>query len=220
MSMTSKRIFQTGQYKVGLKRLRALTIAALLAVGVTVLTPQTASAFICEPNPGGTSVLGATTDAGSVNNMACGTSAIASGAGSLNTATGNGADASGAGSSNTATGFLANASGDSSRNTASGRSANASGDNTSNVAFGANSVSTGGLSTAVGPTASAAFANSAAFGNTATATRVNQQIFGTATNTNTTPGITSGARGRHRAGDHRRKWQSGLGRRRAAGAGE
>ena len=61
------------------------------------------------------------------------------------------------------------------------------------MAIGASSTSTGGLSTALGPFASANFANSAAFGNGATATRANQQVFGTGSNTYTLPGLTSAA---------------------------
>jgi hypothetical protein len=47
--------------------------------------------------------------------------------------------------------------------------------------------------TAVGATSNASFDNSAAFGFGATTTRDNQQVFGTASNTYTMPGIASGA---------------------------
>ena len=55
------------------------------------------------------------------------------------------------------------------------------------------STASGLSSTAVGMNANAAYANSAAFGSGAAATAANQQMFGTAGNTYTTPGITSAA---------------------------
>jgi hypothetical protein len=126
-------------------------------------------------------------------NIATGASATARGNGSRNIATGAATFADGDSSFNIATGNNANARGNGSSNIATGDGAIASGSNTRNVAIGAFSVSTGGLTTAVGPTANATFTNSAAFGSGATATRMNQQVFGTATNTYTMSGITSQA---------------------------
>jgi autotransporter adhesin len=94
---------------------------------------------------------------------------------------------------NIATGNGANASGDGGSNIAIGASANANGAGSNNTAVGASSVATGANSSAFGNGASAGFANSAAIGNGATATRANQQVFGTASNTYTMGGITSGA---------------------------
>jgi hypothetical protein len=71
-----------------------------------------------------------------------------------------------------------------------GKSALASGGGT---ALGDLTVATGANATAVGTGANAAPDGSAAFGAGATATRPNQQVFGTASNTYTTPGITSAA---------------------------
>jgi hypothetical protein len=129
--------------------------------------------------------------------------ANASGAGSSNIATGRSADASGSdadgdddGSENIATGAGANASGDDSRNIAIGAFANASGDLGNNVTIGGNAQAIGGTfsgSTAIGSSTRANFDNAAAFGAGAQATRANQQMFGTASNTYTMAGITSGA---------------------------
>jgi autotransporter adhesin len=61
------------------------------------------------------------------------------------------------------------------------------------AAYGDFSTASGANSTAMGPNSTAAFDNSAAFGNGATAMRANQQVFGTASNTYTAPGLTSSA---------------------------
>jgi autotransporter adhesin len=61
------------------------------------------------------------------------------------------------------------------------------------AAFGDNTVATGSNSLAVGFGASATHANASAIGNGATTTRNNQVVVGTATNTITTPGVTSNA---------------------------
>jgi hypothetical protein len=61
------------------------------------------------------------------------------------------------------------------------------------AAFGDNAVATGSNATAIGPGAQAQFTNSAAFGSGAKATRGDQQMFGTAGNTYTMPGLTSAA---------------------------
>jgi trimeric autotransporter adhesin len=146
---------------------------------------------------------GANANGNDGRNIASGANANASGAGSSNIATGRSADASGSdsdgdddGSENIATGAGANASGDDSRNIAVGAFANASGDLAQNVAIGANAQAIGGTisgSTAIGANARANFDNSGAFGAGATTTRANQQMFGTASNTYTMAGITSGA---------------------------
>ena len=60
-------------------------------------------------------------------------------------------------------------------------------------AFGDNTVATGSKSVALGFGASAAHSNASALGNGATTTRDNQVVIGTATNTYTTPGVTSNA---------------------------
>ena len=60
-------------------------------------------------------------------------------------------------------------------------------------AFGDNTVATGSNSVALGLGASATHANASALGNGATTTRPNQVVIGTATNTYTTPGVTSNA---------------------------
>jgi trimeric autotransporter adhesin len=59
--------------------------------------------------------------------------------------------------------------------------------------LGDNTVATGGNSVALGIGASATHANASAIGNGATTTRDNQVVIGTATNTYTTPGVTSNA---------------------------
>ena len=59
------------------------------------------------------------------------------------------------------------------------------------AAYGDGSTASGANATAVGPNANATLAGSAAFGSGATAMLVNEQVFGTADNTYTTPGITS-----------------------------
>jgi hypothetical protein len=176
------------------RALQAATAAgSVLAVCLAAAPAQ--AQFICggsatggEPQAGG----GATA-AGSANNFACGPTANASGAGSVNSATGNQSNASGAGSFNTATGNLANASGAGSRNTAIGNGANASGDGTNNTAVGTNSTATGNATAAFGASATATFAGSSAFGAGATTTRTQQQMFGNAGNTYTMAGLTSGA---------------------------
>ena len=64
---------------------------------------------------------------------------------------------------------------------------------TNSVAIGTNSLATGANSTALGNNAAATGDNSTAIGNGAVAARNNQVTVGTATNTYTTPGITSAA---------------------------
>ena len=82
------RIFQAGHFRAGQNRLRALTIAAPLAAVALALTPDpTQAQFVCDTDAAGENGAGATA-AGSVGNVACGTLANASGAGSSNTATG------------------------------------------------------------------------------------------------------------------------------------
>jgi trimeric autotransporter adhesin len=61
------------------------------------------------------------------------------------------------------------------------------------AAFGDFASATGTNSTAVGPNTTVVHKNAAAFGNGAATTRDNQQVFGTASNTYTTPGIASKA---------------------------
>ncbi len=61
------------------------------------------------------------------------------------------------------------------------------------VAIGNQAQAGGTGAVALGNNTSAGFSNSAAIGNGATATRADQQVFGTATNTYTAPGITSAA---------------------------
>jgi hypothetical protein len=147
-------------------------------------------------------------------NIASGLTANASGDGSVNIATGNLADASGDGSANIALGNEAIAIGDGTANMAFGSRASATG--TNSIAIGTGATATGSIaigeaafasnggaafgdfstasglnSTAIGPNAVATHNNAAAFGNGATTTRVNQQVFGTASNTYTMPGVTS-----------------------------
>jgi trimeric autotransporter adhesin len=116
------------------------------------------------------------------NTVAIGTNALASVTGAIAM----GVDSRAAGTNAIAIGQGALATG----SIAAGTSAVAS---SGSAAFGDFSSATGGNSTAVGPNASAVYTNSAAFGNGATVTRPNQQVFGTASNTYTTPGITSSA---------------------------
>ncbi len=75
MRLAIERIFQAGQFKAGQKCLRALPIAALLALGALALTPQAALAqFVCDSVvPGG--VDGAS--AAGAGSVACGTGATA-----------------------------------------------------------------------------------------------------------------------------------------------
>jgi hypothetical protein len=132
------------------------------------------------------------------SNVASGFQANASGGLGSNIAIGQQANASSTAtgaSRNVAMGFLANASGDSSFNVAIGNGALANGDGGSNVAIGngAQAVGAGNTSTAIGSGTQANFTNSSAIGAAAVTTRVNQQAFGTASNTYTMAGITSGA---------------------------
>jgi len=134
-------------------------------------------------------------------NTANGNSAMAIGNFSANVATGARALANGSGTSaleiagNIATGANANASGERSSNVATGLFSDAGGNTAANVAVGnmANANGNGTSNTAVGAFSSATHANSSAFGHDATTTRANQQVFGTANNTYTMPGITSDA---------------------------
>ncbi len=117
------------------------------------------------------SAFGQGASAGGVNSTAVGTTAAASGVNS--SAFGQGATASGTNS------------------TASGTSSTASSDQS--AVFGAGATASGSASTASGYSSTASGANSAAFGSGAAATKANQQMFGTSSNTYTTPGITSAA---------------------------
>jgi hypothetical protein len=117
--------------------------------------------------------------------------------GEFSTATGQGATATGFVS--TATGNISNAGGDYS--TATGELANAIGNHstatgvsslakgTGSTATGSSSIALGDFSTAVGDHTDAQYAGSAAFGANAVTTRANQQVFGTATNSYTLPGL-------------------------------
>jgi trimeric autotransporter adhesin len=155
---------------------------------------------------------GVTTSNGG-NSIAIGTAAQSLG----NSAVAVGPSATATGANAFAGGIAANASGASA--VAIGQGAVASGD--PSTALGAGSMATGNNSTAIGATAlasgagafaggfaanaggvnavaigngaSAAFVNSSALGNGATTTRANQVAIGTATNTYTTPGITTNA---------------------------
>ena len=130
-------------------------MAALLAAGVLALAPDAAQAFICESVAGGGAFA---TDAGDVNNVACGTNADASGVGSANFAMGTDADAGGDNSLNVAIGTNPAANGDNSFNTAIGTAAEANGNNSENFAMGraANAIGNDSFNTAMGRSANAA----------------------------------------------------------------
>lgn len=120
--------------------------------------------------------------AAAVNSLALGTGANASAVGA--TALGQNSLASGTGSI-----AIGNAMSTGTNSIAIGTGAVATG----SVAIGVGAVASGG-GTAIGDFATANVGtNSAAFGTNATATRSNQQVFGTASNTYTMPGITSSA---------------------------
>lgn len=137
--------------------------------------------------------------ASGMNSMAGGSVATASGDNSLaigyiSSAAGNDGSAFGAfssafGNSSTAIGRSTIATGVNS--TAVGSTAFASG--TESSAFGSGAVATGVQSTAIGFASGAGFANSTAIGANVQTTRDNQIALGTATNTYTAAGITSGA---------------------------
>ncbi|MCA9144926.1 MAG: hypothetical protein KDB05_19160, partial [Planctomycetales bacterium] len=109
----------------------------------------------------------------------------ASGTGS--TALGENSTASGLGT--TALGQFSTASG--AISTALGESSTASGERS--TALGRSSTASGERSTALGYFSRATFSNSTAIGANSATTRDDQMVFGTATNTYTAPGITSGA---------------------------
>src|SRR5437764_9008259 len=109
------------------KPVAALLGAASAAALCIIMTSPAAAQFVCVGNATGALVPPATADgagataAGSANNVACGTTANATGVNSNNTATGSGANASGTGgvvpiTANTATGFSSNAVGNNSTN--------------------------------------------------------------------------------------------------------
>jgi trimeric autotransporter adhesin len=118
--------------------------------------------------------------AGATNAVAVGTNASAQQDDAI--AVGDGARATGVASIAIGAGALAEGS------IAMGTGAHAS---NGGSAFGDNSTATGVNSTAVGNGAKATPNGSAAFGQNAVATLTDQQVFGTAANTYTTPGITS-----------------------------
>jgi len=156
-------------------------LAGLVVLGIAAVAPQPAHAqFVCDSPagmPGGADGADAS-GSGTNNNVACGTSADASGDNSANSAFGNTADASGNFGANVASGSGANASGtgfdvfsnanvatgldsDASggragRNTAMGALANASGDTSANIAVGNSANAIGEVSANV---ASGDFAN-------------------------------------------------------------
>ena len=126
---------------------RLLLASALGGVAFLAASSQPASAeFVCD-SPAGLPGGEDSAMAGGGSNVACGTSADATGTDGINTAFGNSADASGDDAANTAIGHLANASGFQSINTAIGRLANASGNNGSaNTAAGRQANASGGVS--------------------------------------------------------------------------
>jgi len=139
-----------------LTRLTArLLLASALGGAAALAAPQAAQAqFVCVGNATGATVgavLGPTASgdgadasgAPTNNNVACGTSANASGDNARNTASGFEANASGAGGRNTATGARSNASGAGGRNTATGIRSNASGVDSFNTALGVRSDASG-----------------------------------------------------------------------------
>jgi autotransporter adhesin len=150
---------------------------------------------------GGNVAGGAVVDATSDNGIAIGSlsrvnanSANSVAVGFNNSVTGTNSGAFGTGQTVTGNGSFAI--GD--PNTVTGNNSFAFGDG--NVIAGNNSVAVGNSNTvtannavAIGNNTSATFANSVAIGNGATVTRTNQQVFGTASNTYTMPGITSAA---------------------------
>jgi hypothetical protein len=144
----------------------------------------------------GASATGANSLASGTNSAAYGNASTASGASSV--AIGDSAQATAAsaialGQNAAATGTNAIAIGTGAVATgsiAAGTNAYAS---NGGAAFGDFSTASGASSTAVGPNSTAAYDNSAAFGNGAAAVRANQQVFGTASNTYTMPGLTSSA---------------------------
>src|SRR5574341_932870 len=157
------RSFPMKNSKHQFRRARTVVLVMTVALVVFLALPVQAQ-FVCGGNTtggefeaSGVNLTGhGATAAGSLANVACGTNADASGAGSANTATGTNANASGSLSANTATGTLADASGAGSINTATGYSADASGAGSQNTANGVNANASGDLS---GNTATGTFAN-------------------------------------------------------------
>ncbi len=116
---------------------------------------------------------------------------------STSSSTAVGGNATASATASTALGFDSTASGTNS--TALGRSSTASG--TNSTALGRNSTASATASTALGRNSTAEFDGSTAIGFGATTTRVDQMMFGTATNTYTAAGITSAASSAAQTGD-------------------
>ncbi|MEZ5875163.1 MAG: hypothetical protein R3D30_10160 [Hyphomicrobiales bacterium] len=130
------------------------------------------------------------------NAMAMGPNAVSSGNSAM--AIGNGAQATQTGSiamglNAQSTGANAIAIGSNAVATGSVAMGNSASAAKGGAAYGDFSTATGANSTAVGPNTTVVHKNAAAFGNGARTTRDNQQVFGTASNTYTMPGLTSSA---------------------------
>ena len=141
------------------------TASAYGALAIASGQSSTALGFSSQATGTGSIAVG-NSSATNTDAIAVGTNATASGVGSI--AIGQGAKATGS--------------------IAMGTNASAA---NGGAAYGDNSTATGLNSTAVGPQASALPSGSGAFGFGATAALTNQQVFGTTSNTYTTPGITS-----------------------------